>query len=166
MSRHSKATAFHPVRYDRLLQQQGYDAYKSDLKYPEPTACRQCGAVFQGGRWQWAEKPERANEVLCPACRRIDEKFPIGYVHLSGPYFVRHEDEIMHLIENEAKKEKAEHPLERIIDDLPEDQGMLVTTTGFHLARRIGEAVHAAHQGDLEIDYNGAEDMLRVNWRR
>lgn len=166
MSRHSKAAAYHPVRHDRLLQENGYDAYKSDLKFPEPTVCGECHAVFQNGRWQWGEAPSVANVVQCPACRRIEEKFPIGFVHATGEYFQAHEAEIMRLIANETAKENAEHPIERIIDETPEDNGMLVTTTGFHLARRIGEALRSAYQGELRINYNDAEDMLRVYWRR
>lgn len=166
MSRHSKATAYRPVRYDRLLQENGYDAYKTDLKYAEPTVCPECHAVFQNGRWQWGEGPAVAHAVQCPACRRTEEKFPIGYVHVTGEYFQVHEQEILRLIDNETRKEQAEHPMERIIDKTPEDEGMLVTTTGFHLARRLGEALHNAHQGELGINYNDAEDMLRVYWRR
>lgn len=166
MSRHAKASNFHPVRYDRLLQDRNEDAYRSSQKYAEPTLCPQCNAVFRNGRWQWAERPESPHEVLCPACRRIDEKFPAGYVHITGDYFTRHEDEVMRLVNNEAKREQSEHPLERIVESVPEDEGMLVTTTGFHLARRLGEALQAAFQGDLEYNYNDAEDLLRVCWRR
>lgn len=166
MSRHSKATAFHPVRHDRLLQEREYDPYKTDLKYSEPTVCPQCQAVFQNGRWQWAEKPALAHAAQCPACRRIEEKFPVGFVHVTGEYFHVHHDEIMHLIDNETRKEQGEHPMERIVDKVPEDEGILVTTTGFHLARRLGEALHSAHQGELGINYNDAEDLLRVYWRR
>lgn len=167
MSRHSKATAFRPVRHDRLLDERNYDAYRNDLKYAEPTVCPQCHAVFRDGRWQWTEAPPPlAQATRCPACRRIDEKFPVGFVHLTGDYFMRHRDELLQLVNNEAKKEQNLHPLERIMGVADEDEGVLVTTTGFHLARRLGEALHSAHQGTLDLNYDDAEDLMRVFWRR
>lgn len=166
MSRHSKATAFHPVRQDRLLQESEHDPYKGGLKYSEPTVCPQCEAVFQGGRWQWSARPQSAQEVLCPACRRIRDSFPVGFVHVSGDYFLRHRDELIHLIENEAERERSEHPLERVMETAPEDSGLLVTTTGIHLARRLGEALERACHGELSFHYNDAENLVRVYWHR
>lgn len=166
MSRHSKATAFHPVRHDRLIEDRYYDAYRSGQKYAEPTVCPQCSAVFQSGRWQWTAPPPVAQAVMCPACRRVADDMPMGFVHLSGLYFTRHQDELMHLLRNEARHEEADHPLERIMAYADESEGILVTTTGFHIARRLGEALRHAHQGELDVNYNNAEDVLRVYWRR
>lgn len=166
MSRHSKATAFHPVRHDRLLEERDYDPYRSGQKYSEPTLCPQCSAVYQAGRWQWMAPPPVAQAVMCPACRRIADAMPMGFVQLSGPYFLRHQDELMHLLKNEARQEESEHPLERIMACIDESVGILITTTGFHLARRLGDALRHAHQGELDLNYNSAEDTLRVYWRR
>ncbi|MFZ5509953.1 MAG: BCAM0308 family protein [Pseudomonadota bacterium] len=166
MSRHSKATGFHPVRHDRLIQEQEHDAYKSRTKLPEPTVCPQCGAVFHEGRWQWLPRPSQAHEHVCPACQRIEDHFPAGFVHISGDFFTQHKDELLHLVKNEAEREGAEHPLKRIIATEVEDSGILVTTTSIHLARRLGEALHHAYQGELEFHYNEEEKLLRVFWRR
>ncbi|MBS1188866.1 MAG: hypothetical protein H6R10_658 [Rhodocyclaceae bacterium] len=166
MSRHAKAVPHRPVRHDRLIQESVHDAYKAGLKYPEPTVCPQCEAVFQNGRWEWAARPLQSQEILCPACRRIHDEFPVGFVHVSGDYFMRHRDELMHLIENESVKEKSEHPLERVMDSTPEDGGVVVTTTGIHLARRLGEALQRACHGELSFHYNDAENLVRVYWHR
>ena len=85
---------------------------------------------------------------------------------LEGDFFVANRDEIVNLIHNVEKKEKAEHPLKRIKATEDEGSGVLITTTDIHLARGIGEAIHDAYQGDLEFHYNPAENLLRVNWSR
>lgn len=166
MSKRSKATPFHPVRQDRLIQESNHDAYKADLKHSQPTVCPQCSVVFQEGRWAWAEKPPNAQEILCPACRRIQDHFPVGFVHVSGDYFTQHRDELVHLIEAESEKEQSEHPLERVMESTPEEDGMVFTTTGVHLARRIGEALHRACHGELNFHYSEAENLVRVYWHR
>lgn len=166
MSRNSKATGFRPVRHDRLLQEYEHDTYKSRGKLPEPTLCPRCGAVFQEGRWQWAERPPQAPEERCPACRRIEDDFPAGFVHLSGDFLTAHADELTHLVNNAAGLENKTHPLERIMATAQEDGGLLITTTSIHLARRLGEALHRAYKGELDFHYNEEEMLLRVHWRR
>lgn len=166
MSKQAKATGFHPVRHDRLVQEYRHDAYKSAGKLSEPTACPRCGAVFQAGRWQWIPRPEAAEEAMCPACHRIADEFPAGFVHLSGEFLDGHGQELLQLVEHTATQETERHPLERIMARTAEDGGLLITTTGIHLARRLGEALHHAYHGELEFHYNEDEILLRVHWRR
>lgn len=163
----TRFTEFHPVRRDRLVQETRHDTYKAKHKLPEPTVCPQCGAVFHEGRWQWAAKPGQAHEEMCPACHRIHDAYPAGFVSVSGPFFADHRDELLHLAKNEEAREKAEHPLKRImaIEDQA-DGGVEITTTDIHLARGIGEALHHAYQGELEYHYNEQENLLRVVWQR
>lgn len=157
---------FHPVHIDRLIQEQVHDAYKSKGKLPEPTVCPQCGAVFHGGRWSWSDAPAGAHSENCPACHRIHDHFPAGFVSLHGPYFQANREEILHLVRNLEQKEKAEHPLQRIMGEDAEGDGVLITTTDLHLARGIGDALHHAYQGELEYHYNPEENLLRVHWTR
>lgn len=166
MKAHRSFTDFHPVRRDRLIQEEVHDTYKSRTKLPEPTVCPRCGAVFHEGRWQWAAKPAGAHEEICPACHRIHDEFPAGFLTLGGKFFREHREEILHLVRNEGEREKTEHPLKRIINIEDHDDGVLVTTTSIHMARRIGDAVHHAYQGELEFHYNEEENLLRVNWAR
>ncbi len=169
MSKHSKATRFHPigapVRHDHVIHEREHDSYKSKGKLPEPTACPVCRAVFHQGRWQWAEVPADAHHQICPACQRIQDKFPAGFVALEGEYLKLHRNELLQIIGHIGERAQQEHPLERIMGIEEENGGMLVTTTDIHLARGIGEALHHAHHGELEFHYNDEENLLRVNWK-
>lgn len=162
----TRFTEFHPVRRDRLIDETRHDAYKAKHKLPEPTVCPQCGAVFHDGRWQWLSKPAKAHEEMCPACHRIRDDFPAGFVSISGSFFNDHSAELLHLARNEEARAKSEHPLKRIIKIENQENGIQITTTDIHLARGIGEALHHAYQGDLEYHYNEQENLLRVVWQR
>lgn len=162
----TRFAGFQPVRRDRLIQEDRHDPYEARQKLPEPTVCPQCGVVFQEGRWQWLERPAQAHEAMCPACRRIQDDLPAGFVSVSGTFFRDKRDELLNLIRNTEARAKAERPLKRIMRIEDEDEGILVTTTEIHLARGIGEALHDAYQGELEFQYNEHENMLRVGWSR
>jgi NMD protein affecting ribosome stability and mRNA decay len=162
----SRYPGYEPVRRDRLVQDERHDAYKAKHKLPEPTVCPDCGAVFHEGRWQWRDRPAGAHEERCPACHRIHDAYPAGFVTAGGPFFSAHREELLHLVKNEEARAKAEHPLKRIMNVEDQDDGILITTTDIHLARGIGEALHHAYQGELEYHYNERENLLRVVWQR
>jgi hypothetical protein len=153
-------------RKDRLVKERVHDAYHSRVKLPDPTACTACGAVYRKGRWVWAETPEDAGRSVCPACRRTAQRFPAGHIEMKGEFFTTHRDEILNLVHHVEQKEKATHPLERImtIDDVPD--GALVTTTGIHLARGIGSALSRAYCGNLTMKYLDGETCVQVRWVR
>jgi NMD protein affecting ribosome stability and mRNA decay len=153
-------------RKDRLIKEKRHDAYREDAKWPEPTVCTRCGAVFAGGRWTWQEAPAAANEVICPACRRIIDRYPAGTVEIEGLFFEDHYDEILNLIRNVAKQEQGGRPLERIMAITEEKHPTMVTTTGIHLARRIGEALSRAYKGELSLQYLDGEQRIKVRWQR
>ncbi|WP_131111830.1 BCAM0308 family protein [Sulfuricystis thermophila] len=161
------AAGFRPVRRDQLRPERIHDTYQLTHKLAEPSVCKVCGAIYHAGRWQWGSPPGGAHEVTCPACARIRDHLPMGYVQLSGDYFAAHRDELLKLVRHREEKEKAEHPLARImaIEDQA-DGGVLVTTTDSHLARSIGEALEHAHKGELEFHYNEGDNLLRVFWER
>lgn len=155
-----------PVYRSKPLQEHVHDSYKSRGKPHEPTLCPECGAVFHGGRWQWLPKPEAAHRETCPACHRIHDHFPAGYVKLEGEFVGQHRAELLNLAHHVEQREKAEHPLQRIMSITDEDGAVLVATTDIHLARGIGDAIHHAYQGHLESHYNPDENLLRVRWER
>src|ERR1700693_20467 len=109
------------------------DHYRASGKPPEPTACPKCHASFVGGRWTWEKAPADSFEDICPACRRIEDKFPAGYVTIKGEFFPEHRDDILHLIRNHEKKEMANRPLQRIMAIEDTREGTEVTTTDSHL---------------------------------
>lgn len=167
MGTKSTPPGFHPIRgHEGIFQEQIHDTYQTKGKIPEPAVCPQCNAVFHKGRWQWLGVPANAHQHNCPACQRIHDHYPAGFLTLQGDFFHAHRDEIVSLIHNIEKKEKAEHPLKRVMAIEEKNDEALITTTDIHLARGIGEAIHHAYQGDLEFHYNPAENLLRVNWSR
>jgi NMD protein affecting ribosome stability and mRNA decay len=142
------------------------DAYRN-TKPTEPAQCPKCKAVFTEGRWTWENAPDDAIDFLCPACQRINDKFPAGYVTIKGEFFKEHRDEIVHLIESHEKREKAARPLQRIMGmDEKKDGTVEITTTDSHLARGIAEAIHDAYKGDLKVRYSRDENLVRAVWKR
>ncbi|MBI4293071.1 MAG: ATPase [Betaproteobacteria bacterium] len=154
------------LKREQLFQELVHDTYKAKRKLPEPTRCPECGAVFLRGRWTWGAAPAGAHEQKCPACHRIHDKFPAGYVTLKGDFLREHRDDILNLLRNHEAKEKTEHPLERIMAIEDTAEGVLVTTTDTHLARDFAEALFGAWKGDLEFHYNKEENLLRATWSR
>lgn len=160
---------FQQSQKDNLFKTSTHDPYR--LPRVEGAAiCPQCNAVYQGGNWTW-KHPENtvihdARTVKCPACRRIVDDMPAGTLTLSGSFLQKHRKEIINLIENTEKKEKAEHALERIINLTDSAADLIVTTTGIHLANRLGHALEAAFKGTVDYQYGDDEYGLTVNWTR
>lgn len=142
------------------------DPYRVAAKPPEPTTCPKCHATFASGRWTWKKSPHDAHQQLCPACQRIEDRFPGGYVMIKGAFLADHKDEIVNLIHSHEKKEKAERPLQRIMAIDEKRDGLEVTTTDSHLARGIAEALHDAYKGELKLRYSRDENLLRAIWKR
>ena len=143
---------------DRIL-----DPYQAQQKLQEPTACRECGAVYHHGRWQWGPTPAGAHEDLCPACRRIHDGLPAGTVTLHGD-IAQQKNEITGLARNEETAEKGEHPLNRIINIEETDEGLVITTTDIHLPRRIGKALKRVFRGELDMHFDEAGYSVRIDW--
>ena len=141
------------------------DPYQARQKLQEPTCCRQCGAVYHHGRWQWGQRPDGAHEDLCPACHRINDKLPAGILTLHGALTPHRKDEIIRLARNQEETEKGEHPLNRIISVEETDEGLVISTTDIHLPRRIGEALEHAFHGELDMHYDEAGYFVRADWR-
>jgi hypothetical protein len=154
-------------RTDRRIPEHESDTYGLRGKLPDPTACPSCGVMYRGGRWVWGAPPADAHRTSCPACRRIHDDYPAGLVIAEGEFAASHREEILGLARNLEEREKAEHPLKRIMRVAgPEGGPIEIATTDVHLARGIGEALHHAYQGDLDYHYEDKEDLVRVHWKR
>ncbi len=157
--------SFRPARHLQMLDEVVHDPYQEDEKLSEPAVCSNCRAVYDEGRWQWAISPVDAYLTRCPACRRIHQKMPAGYVSIQGVFAHDHRDEMLSLIHHLETREKAAHPLKRIMWIEYQEDGLTITTTDIHLARSIGEALQRAYKGEMEYIFNDAEYLLRVRWR-
>ena len=163
-TRHSDPS--HQPRRDRMDAERTSDPYRAREKWPEPTTCPDCSAIFSGGRWQWGVAAAEAESHLCPACRRVRERVPAAQLVISGEFFKTHRDEILHLMRNAETKARGEHPLERIMDVMEEPERVTVTFTETHLAHGIGQALQHAYRGELDSHYTDEGDLLRVMWKR
>ena len=166
MPRKKTPAGVSPVYRTKPLRPHRDDSYKARTKYPEPTVCPECHAVFHAGHWQWLPMPAAPHSALCPACHRVRDDMPAGYLRLEGPFVSAHSEELLALARNIEKKEKAARPLNRIMTIATEDNAIAISTTDSHLARDIGEAVRNAYQGELTIHYGRDENLARAKWTR
>lgn len=127
------------------------------------SVCRECGLVLRQGRWIRGEAAPADAKALCPACTRVQERNPAGTLVLDAA-FLPYQEEIQGLVKNEAAAEAEEHPLERVIALEPRDGGLVVTTTGVHLAQRIAHKLERRFHRDARFRYADEEQVVRVDW--
>ena len=142
------------------------DPYALRGKLVDPSACTECHAIYRAGRWAWGAPPADAARVVCPACRRIADGYPAGVVHLSGDYAAAHRAELVQLVRHIEERERAEHPLKRIIAIREAEAALEITSTDAKLARGIGTALRRAHDGVLHASATSRENLVRVSWER
>lgn len=166
MTTQAKTPAGVGARHDRTIQEYQHDTYKLRGKLTEPTVCTECGALFHKGRWTCGAKPADADEIICPACMRIRDKYPKGLVTLKGSFKDDQQEQVTGVVKNVEDTEKDEHPLSRIMSIERRPEGLVISTTDSHLPRRIGEALKHAYHGELELHYDKEEDFVRVTWTK
>ncbi|MFI5315312.1 MAG: BCAM0308 family protein [Myxococcota bacterium] len=138
-----------------------------EVKLSEPTTCSRCKAVYREGRWTWSSVPNPSGSpTLCPACERIRDGYPAGEVHISGEFARAHRDEILARVRHVEEREKAEHPLQRLMEIREQGDALVVTTTDVHLAHALGTALHDAFKGELHAPWAEKGDLMRVRWSR
>ena len=154
-------------RMDRLIHERVHDPYKTKSKLPEPTVCPNCYAVFKEGRWQWADSwPIDAHKQTCQACHRANDGYPAGIVTVSGSFAVSHRTEILNLARHQEQQENREHPLHRIMEIEERPDSIVIKTTDIHLPHAIGEALHRAYKGSLDLRYTEESYFVDVKWSR
>lgn len=142
-----------------------HDTYSRQAKPHETIVCDRCGVVFHAGRWTWGAAP-LSDSVggLCPACQRISDRYPAGTIRLPEEFLAERE-EVLDLIRNAEATEKPEHPLERLmeLEETP-GGGLVVTTTGIHLARAITSKLERRFHKQARICYLEEQKLINVDW--
>lgn len=149
------------------------DPYLPEAGLKEPAVCQSCQAIYQQKRWQLdpllatklADDPA-THWVTCPACQKIAEHYPEGILTLRGSYLWDHEQEIHNILVNAANRFTARNPLERIIRMQRTGEALIIETTANKLAEQLGRSLQKAHSGELQIDWQGAPVICRVQWER
>ena len=160
-------------RRNELFGEKLHDPYMDKAIYRDLTVCPNCGLVFHNKRWTRDDalsnklvSEGKADLKKCPACRKAEDRYPLGIVVLSGDYLAEHKDEIMRRIHNEAALEEKRNPLARIINEDVDENRIEIHTTTESLARRLGRVVWKAFHGDLKYIFSDGQKLLRVDWHR
>lgn len=141
----------------------------------EPLVCESCGSVYFKRRWiAYDDVPRNGKQInwpsakttTCPACKQTRANTRGGYVHLNGAFLEEHRDEIENLLSNEAERASHDNPMGRIISWERGAQKLIVTTTTEHLAKRLGQALSKAFDGEVNYDFSHENKLARVHWRR
>ena len=153
-------------RHKPVFESGSGDAYRLDRKLGEPVTCPQCHATYHHGHWHWGKAEPGTALVTCPACQRIADDFAGGYVARKGEFYADHRDEVLARVRQCEAREKAEHPLQRIIALHGGMRSATVSTTDPHLAHVIAKALESAYKGTVALKYSRGENRLHATWER
>lgn len=143
---------------------QHLDNYPHAKKPGHTLVCPDCQLVLHEGRWRWGAPPiDKIESARCPACTRIREHDARGTLRLD-PAFTPFREEVLGMLKNVEEVEKEEHPLERLMDVKDTPDGMLVTTTGVHLARRVAHKLGQRFHKKPRLRYEDGEQRVIVDW--
>jgi hypothetical protein len=146
-----------------MVQPKEHDTYKAKAKPSGAMVCDTCSVVFHGGRWFWGSPPlTDEHGGLCPACKRIRDRYPAGTIRLDAS-FLEHRKEVLRMIARVEEVEKEEHPLERLMGVEESDDGITLTTTGIHLARRITNKLERRFHKQARIRYPEEQNLIFVD---
>lgn len=149
------------------------DPYLLRSAYKEPTVCPTCKLIYHNKRWFWDDKlikeleKQGADYQKCPACRKIEDRYPMGILHISGEFAGAHKEDILRLLKNEEKRAMEKNPLERVISTKENKKGIIsIETTTESLALRMGRVLTRAYAGEVEYKFSDTQKLVRVEWRR
>ncbi|WP_297056430.1 BCAM0308 family protein [Thermosulfurimonas sp.] len=149
------------------------DPYLTDAAPAGEALCPRCHAVFRDKRWIIDEEfyeeykdTDFVPKILCPGCRKAVDRYAMGYVYLSGPFYEKHREEIMRIIHNEVERARGNNPLHQIITMYEEDGRTVIETTTDHLAQRLGRAIYRAYKGNLTFRWSEGDKLVRIYWER
>lgn len=134
--------------------------------------CRGCDAVYYRRRWTLTPPADIRGRAgsrarfaygLCPACRKVADRFPMGEVRLAAvPPAER--GEVLRLLKSEERRAREKNPLERIMKIERGDGEWRVETTTEKLAQRLGRSLSKARGGKVAYRWSHNTRFLRVLW--
>ena len=133
--------------------------------------CKECGAVYRNKRWSLNGPPAESRagadrRIICPACRKIRDKYPNGIIMLTGPFLELHKDEILRLARNEERRALRINPLARIFAIKDHGRSLEIQTTSERFAQRIGREIQRAFKGRTTYHWAREDKQIRVYWHR
>jgi NMD protein affecting ribosome stability and mRNA decay len=147
-----------------------YAEYKGGV---EPAVCPSCKLIYKKKHWHRADaeaklllKDKKTKLHKCPACRKIDDKYPLGVVNIKGDFLAEHFEDVVHLIKSEERRALQKNPLERLMKMDKVNGGLHVETTSDALALRIGRVLHRAYKGEAEFKFRYGNKYVEVDWSR
>jgi hypothetical protein len=89
---------------------------------------------------------------------------PAGVLTLEGDFVDQNRDQVLAVVSEVETREKAEHPMRRVLAIEQYSDRVVVSTADVHLPRRIGEALSRAHGGRLDVAFGHDDYSTRVHW--
>lgn len=159
MTRHESSRGL-AYAHARRTARNWVDRYRPQGKL-YPAVCRACGAAESHGRWTWGPAPADLPRVLCPACERLRDGTAAHELVLCGD-LRRWWPEVRGLLHHVEHAETAKHPLERVMAIVDAADGVHVTTTGMHMARRLVAALVRRFRRGVRVTFE--EQRTTLEW--
>ena len=135
--------------------------------------CTQCHAIWDRKHWHLNEQEYRelrqdasVQQVVCPACVKIEREEFDGQVILKSPLIPKNEEAIVGLIYNTEQHIREHNPLARIASMTVRGDTIEVLTITPFLAERIGKELRKAYHGTVEFKHPTRQNFVRVSWWR
>jgi len=148
----------------KIIQGENQENHSFPHEPQGSAACSECGILFVAKGGVQNSLQDAQEGVVCPACTRIANRYPAGYVEAKGAFLKKLLDEVLQLIRETAVQASKKYPMERIMEVVHDDEGIIITTTGIIIARKIGEALSRAYKGNLRMQSADDEEFIRVFW--
>ncbi len=161
-----------PKKYNTLYKK-GHaerDMYLPRLDPKGVIQCSGCGAFHHRRHWSLTlpagfSSQIQSHFVLCPACRKIKDRFPGGELTLRGVE-AGNRGEIAKILRNEESRAREKNPLERIMRMDAANGGWRIETTTEKLAQRLGRSIKKARGGKLVYKWTHNGKFVRVLWEK
>jgi hypothetical protein len=146
------------------------DMYLPRLDAKGVLQCGGCGAFHYRRHWTLTPPGGFSSQihthlVVCPACRKIQDRFPGGELTLRS-IEAGERGEIARILRNEESRAREKNPLERIMRMEAANDGWRVETTTEKLAQRLGRSIKKARGGNLVYKWGHNSKFARVVWEK